>query len=217
MKKLLVIAAIALATAITGAPRLFAQSASFTYSGVPTGALAPGATFTIQVSLVFTAGGSIMNLNGLSYWMAQQSPTSGFAFSITNRNASGSLFTDLQSPGLTYPQVMDPINRNQNGTQTSTDLGALSQTGQPNGTYFIAALTFQIASNAAPGTYTIRNTTSTTPGVGGRISVINDSNGNTFAIAASPFNITIVPEPSTFALLGFGALAGVVAYRRRKG
>jgi hypothetical protein len=190
------------------------QTASFTYSGVPVGAVASGSSFTININLVFTAGGSIMDLNGLSYWMAQQGGTA-FPFTITNRTTTG-LFAELQSSGLTYPQTIDPISRNANGTFTSTDFGALSVNPQPNGTYPIASLTFSVG-NAAAGNYVIGNTTSLTPGVGGRSSIVNDSEGDTFAIASSTFSVAVVPEPSSVAFLCLGLMSAVAfAYRRRR-
>jgi len=192
----------------------------FIYSGVPVAPVLPGANFTVSLSLQVVTGGIISDLSGLSYWFAQSSPAAGpFPFQITGRNVTGSLFTDLQS-GLVYPQVMDPINRNPNGTTTSTDLGALLGCciGQPSGTYFIASVTLRVRPDAVAGTYTLGNTTSTTPGVGNRVSVWNDSEGDTAPIAASPFNITVVPEPASFALLYLGLVsAGVLIYRRRLG
>ncbi len=212
MKKLLIIAAIAVATVITGAPRASAQSANFSYTGVPVAPLLPGSSFTVDVFINFTSGGAINNLGGFSYWM-WQSAGAGFPFAITNRDVTNppagftSIFTDLQS-GLVYPQIMDPINRNPNGTTNGTDLGALfniSLAPQPTGTYFVAHLTFSVGAGA--GAYTIANTTQATPGIGGRFSVITDSEGDTFNIANSPFTVTIVPEPSTFALLGIGLVS----------
>ncbi len=112
--------------------------------------------------------------------------------------------------------MLDPISCNPNGTQTGTDLGGLTVVPQPSGTYPFANVTFMVAANAVPGSYVLRNTTSTTPGVGGRISIINDSEGDTFPIAASPLNVAIMPEPSSIALLCVGLIsAGVVSYRRR--
>lgn len=218
MKKF-VIAALALACVFTLEQRASAQSASFLYSNLPAGPLAPGASFTIGVTLDFTQGGAITNLGGLSYWFYQQNPTSGFPFSITNRDVTGSQFSQLQSPFILYPQIMDPINRNPDGSQDNTDLGAL---GNPNvtngtGTYFIANITFSIAGNAAGGTYTISNTTAAAPSVGGRISRINanNMNGTTSPITSSPFNITVIPEPSSLALLAFAAV-GVAAFVLRR-
>ncbi len=218
MKKLLMIAAIAVATVITGAPRASAQSANFSYAGIPAGPIVPGGSFTVDVFINFTSGGAINNLGGFSYWM-WQSAGAGFPFAITNRDVTNppagftSIFTDLQS-GLTYPQIMDPINRNPNGTTNGTDLGALyniSLAPQPSGTYFVAHLTFSVGAGTLP--YTIGNTTQATPGVGGRFSVITDSEGDTFPIAFSPFSI--VPEPSAFMLFGVGLLSvAAAAYLR---
>jgi hypothetical protein len=210
---------VALTSVIVAAPAADAQSAFFSYSGFPSSAITPGSSFTVNVNITFTGGGNISNLAGFSYWM-WQSAGSGNPFAITNRNVTGSIFTDLQSGSLQYPQQMTPINRNPDGTTNQTDLGALfgnGQSAQGSGTYFVASLTFSV-SNAFMGSYTISNTTSATPGVGGRFSVITDSDGDTFPIAASPFTISVIPEPSTIALLGAGAgllFAGGTRSRRR--
>src|SRR4051812_46276592 len=160
MKKLpLVLALALLVTAFH--PQLRAQSASFVYTGVPTAPLHAGDNFTVSVSVLFTAGGSVPNLTGVSYWMTQVSPTSSFPFTITNRNNAGSQFTDLQSPGLVYPQTLDSINRNPNGTTSMTDLGALigaMATPLGNGLYFLANLTFHVGANAANGDYLFADT-----------------------------------------------------------
>ena len=196
MKKLLLIVAIGLTCALTGMPCASGQSAQFVYSnfsGNPT----PGSSFSFDITLNFTVGGSVANLNGLSYWMYEvTSPGGGSNLAITLRGVTGSLFTDLQSTSLTYPQNLNPINRNANGTQNNTDLGALSSNSLPSGSYFIAHITIAISANALPGMYTIGNTTVATPGVGGRISVITDDQGTTFPIMASNFSFEI-PEPST--------------------
>ena len=213
MKMKAVVAAIALAC-VVAASRVSAQSAMFSYTGVPAGPVAPGSSFTIGINVVVTTGGIMNSIQGLSYWLAQSSPAGGpFPFAISSRDITGSLFT--QTVPVVFPQVLNPISQNPNGTQILSDLGAASPTPLPSGTYFIANLTFSVAPNSVPGSYTIRNTTNTTPGVGGRISVFNDSEGDTFPIAASNFNITVVPEPGAFALLCVGVvIAGALAYRR---
>jgi hypothetical protein len=148
-------AMIAIFAAVSGAK---AQTALFIYndnSGVPNaGTYTPGSSFTFDISLAFTPGGTIQNLAGLSYWFQQLNPSiAPFPFSITLRNVTGSQFTFLQTPGLTYPQNLNPSNPNDLGatTQSGTGLGA--------GTYFVASITVNIPLNApTSGTFTLSNT-----------------------------------------------------------
>jgi len=212
MKKLLLIAAVALSCVFTGTPKTSAQSANFTYSNF-SGTYTPGSSFSFDITLNFTGGGGTMNVNALSYWLYQISPSSGaYFFSITQYDRTGSLFQGAVPP---LPQILDPVNHN--GNDPRTDLGGLSQNPQPTGNYFIAHITLSIAGNATPGTYTFGNSTSATPNVGGRISVFSSSTGSTVPIAASNFTIGVVPEPGTFALSVMAAIGlGAAASGRRR-
>src|SRR4051794_40351246 len=112
MKKQLLIA---IALVLSGLGAANSQTALFIYndnSGTPNaGTYTPGSSFTFDISLAFTAGGTIANLDGLSYWLKQAIPgIAPFPFSVTLRDVTGSIFTDLQTPGLTYPQNLNPTN-----------------------------------------------------------------------------------------------------------
>jgi len=211
MKKHL-LAAVAVVGCLFGAMSMAsAQTANFVYndgSGAPdAGTYTPGSSFTFSINLVFTSGGSITNLDGLSYWFQQKSPGSPFIASITLRDATGSPFSDLQTPGLTYPQNLNPSNAN--------DLGGAVPTGNSplgsGGPYFVANITIQI-SGAAPntGTFVLDDTLT-----GGKTSVISDSLGNTFAIAEADYTITMIPEPGTWAAAVLSILALLYSQRRR--
>jgi hypothetical protein len=187
------------------------QTAVFSYNdgnGTPNaGSYHPGDSFTFSITLAFTAGGTVTNLDGLSYWMQQLSPAGGpFIASITLRDVTGSDFSDLQTPGLMYPQTLNPANAN--------DLGAAIPAGNPadgNGSYLIANITIKI-SDTAPGTgvFVLDNTTS-----GGKTSVISDSNGHTFAIPEADYTITMVPEPGTWIAGSLVGVALLFSQRRR--
>lgn len=199
MKRHLLAAAAALTCSFAGISVCSAQTATFIYNdgnGTPNqGTYSAGSSFTFLIDIAFTPGGSVSNLEGLSYWFQQITGPGGgvasspFNFAITNRNDTGSPFTDLQTPSITYPQNLNPQNAN--------DLGGLQPSGTPPlgaGTYEVANLTVSIANTAAPGTYYIDDVTS-----GGKTSVITDSQGHTFRIPEADYTIVVVPEPATWA------------------
>ena len=208
--RFLVLAAVAFICIFASARSSSGQTATFSYndgSGAPNaGTYTPGSSFTFSITLAFAPGGTVANLEGLSYWFEQQSSSAPFNFAITNRDATGSQFNLLQTPGLTYPQNMTP--------SSASDLGGSLQgvTGVGAGNYFIANITVSISGTAAPGTYIIENTTT----AAGKHSVISDDVGHTLAFLQSTYTITtVVPEPGTTALVVAGVAVLGVAWRRR--
>jgi len=82
-----------------------------------------------------------------------------------------------------------------------------------DGSYHVTDITFALAAGAPAGTYTLRTTTASPRG---SIQVTSDFGDAPFPQAS--FVFTVVPEPSTLALLGLVAVgAGIVAYRRSRG
>lgn len=188
-----------------------AQTAVFGFDdgvGVATaGTYNPGDSFTFSITLGFAPGGNMPNVDALSYWLEQQNPNAPFYFSITNRDNTGSTFTDLQTPHITYPQSLSPSN--------ASDLGALTSDGggRGAGAYFVAKITIQISPSAVPGSYQIESTTT-----GGKTSVAFDNTG-THSVPITPgiYTITIVPEPGTVALFASGIPMVFGFLRRRRG
>ena len=209
IKKRIFTAVVALGCSLAAAmSTVSAQTALFIYNdgnGVPNaGTYHPGDSFTFSINLAFTPGGSVSNLDGLSYWFHQLT-AAPYISSITLRDVTGSPFTDLQT-NLTYPLALNP-------SETS-DLGALRTVGQPAegaGSYLIANITVTISPSApVTGTFVLADVTS-----GGDTSVITDSLGHTFDIPEADYTITMVPEPSTWAA-GFLILVGVVFSQRKR-
>jgi len=206
-----VMAAMMVVGLVAASPMGWAQTAVFSYNdgnGTPdAGTYNPGDSFTFSITLAFTSGGTITNLDGVSYWFQQQSPGGGpFIASITLRDVTGSPFTDLQTPGLSYPQNLNPSNPNDLGGAVPSNQSALG-----NGSYLVANITVQI-SGAAPnmGTFVLSQTLT-----GGKTSVISDSAGHTFAIPEADYTITMVPEPGTW-IAGSLVLAALLYQQRRR-
>lgn len=214
MKKLLLVAALALTCAGLVTPRANAQTSQFTFTPVSGLNVTQGGTFQFTINLTVSGllsgpatDPGVQNVNGLTYFL-RQSTASPFVSSITGRDITGSPFTDLIS---TQNQVFASPGNLVDSDGNERDLGALSDNPMGNDTYFVARITLTIAGNAPLGNYTIVSVTT-----GGRAAVINDSNGDTAPIMPGSITFTVVPEPSTYALLAVGAIgAGIVVYRRR--
>ena len=192
-------------------PMSWGQTALFSYNdgnGTPNaGTYLHGDSFTFSISLTFASGGNINNLDGVTYWLQQQSPGSPFIASITLRDVTGSAFSELQTPGLTYPQNLNPSNANDLGAAIPGNQSPLG-TGGP---YLVANITIKI-SDSAPGTGTFVLSQTLTPG---KTSVIADSDGDTFAIPEADYTITMVPEPGTW-VAGSLVVASLLYSQRRR-
>ncbi len=201
MKKALLVALITLAAAVT--PLRAQQSASLSFSGPTT--WTPGTSITLSVQDAYSGfgGGSW----GSSYWL----------------QVSSAVAPSLTITGLTYfPPFPNgypgpfPILFNVAGepgfTGEAPDLGAGANGLVPDGSYHITDITFALAANAPAGTYTLLTTTASPRG-----SIQVTSDFNDAPLPQASFVFTVVPEPSTLALIALAAAsASIVAYHRRR-
>jgi hypothetical protein len=178
--------------------------------GASSGTYAPGGTFSFDVSLTFSG----YNSTGLSFWLETVTAFAG-SLSVTGVTY-GTTFTDATQPNpatvlFTADSGASP------GFKTETrDFGSTGDPFVPSapGTYFVAHITFSIGAGAAPGNYILQSTV-----VLPHTSVATSFDGTTFAdenLPATQYLITIIPEPTTLALLGLTAVGGAfIAHRRR--
>jgi hypothetical protein len=164
-------------------------------------------TFTLDTFLTFEG----YSAYGFFYWLETVGGTQSF-FHITAET-----FLTFNDPNDTgWPNEFNfPMTNGVDAGMfaTSNDLGAttLPMTLVPPGTYYVSHISFSIT-GAAPGVYTFYSTT-TNP----RPSEVGDQDLNDNPIPRASFTITIIPEPTTLALLALtGTGVGLLAYRRSR-
>ncbi len=204
MKRTLLIAVIDAMMAMSSAfAQTHTQSLDFSGPSVWT----PGTTITLSTTLAYSGYSSY----GLSYWLEVPNAIAPF---LTLNMPTYFTFTDPNNVNPWPAAFNSGVGARAGYMSEGNDLGATSQMiPVPPGTdYHITDIPVNILAGAPGGTYTLYST-SNSP----RISEVTDTEFQPNNIPAASFVFTIVPEPSTLALLGLAAVgSAVMAYRRRK-
>ncbi|MBV9010118.1 MAG: PEP-CTERM sorting domain-containing protein [Verrucomicrobia bacterium] len=212
MKKLLL--TLTCVAAVAGAA--YSQTASFSLQNNGTNMVTVGSTGTFTLNLYGTFQGipSGYVTDGYSLFL-EATPQNNFTSAVSITSATPFQYPD---PTSSYPQTFTySLGSPDAGQSTTQDLGftANGSTGT-TGNYtnlHLTDYTFSL-NGLAPGTYTLTTTTAS------GISYDNPTTGD-FEFANAPqttFTINVVPEPSTWSLLGLGGLAavGMTMLRRRR-
>ena len=162
----------------------------------------PGRCLLVQ----FTADTTWTSAYNAVGWNAA---ASGIGFDWTGLRSVGKFAaSNVPADGLT-PQPIDPIECAGSGCDTAYLFGVLSGAAQLGGTFTIGSINFDTG-GAVVGNHSILNFLHAA--IGG----VTDS---MFVAAPVQFNgaqLNVIPEPSTAALVGLGAIAFAALGRRRR-
>jgi hypothetical protein len=208
MKKLLL--TLALVSVATRAFAQFTTTDLFTFTP-STQVVSSNSSFTIQVGVTGSAVPS--PLDGFDLWLVTSSANSGL-FSITNVTyaAPFTFFTSPSTPDAISTPAASGFVRNSNDLGNASSNSANDPTAPYNNTP-LATITISTGALSANTTYTFFSSTSTN--AGSQFSDLIDQDAATYETAATAFNITTVPEPSTW-FAGIGAL-GVIGHTLLRG
>ena len=199
-------------------PHGHTQSLSFDDLGLGGGGASAGTyngrrpvTFSFDVNLTFAG----YNGAGLSYWLEVNAALAPFI--TVTATTYGTAFPDPTQPNPTTVAFNASAGASVGFLTETRDFGAtINDFNNPPapGTYFCNHITFSIAANAPLGSYILQSTV-----VNPHTSESTSFDGTNFAdenLPASQYMLTIVPEPTTLALIGLTAVGGaIIAHRRR--
>lgn len=200
------LAAVAIAFTLTAA------NAAVIFNFVPTttSALSPGTSGTVELRLQITGSEQVA---GVDFVFSSLDISSGLY--LASRNTTGTAFPDIFDPSVTtrpdadLDPTMNPSGASLSQSVNDPSTEFLTSSGMPAGGWLIATYTIGVDAGVPNGSYTIV----TTP------SIWSNPAGTEFTGTQGSFEL-VIPEPTTWSLLGLGGLAALGANllrARRKG
>jgi hypothetical protein len=170
-------------------------------SGDPTsGSYAPGSSFTLSMQVNATNPPET-DLNGFSLWLAPGNAAWNNFFTITSKTVGD--FPDSNN-GLTAGGEGIVAGGTVHDLGYTNDVGVnFPSPSTKNG----GTLTIQIGAGVAPGVYTIHTTVLADNS--SKQTEMNDGSFVQHQVGSSVYTITVVPEPSTWSLLGVGSIGSL--------
>ena len=181
------------------------------HTGVPdAGTYMPGESFTFDITLTITNTGTqpMEGIAGFNLWFATAAASTGLFRITANDFPASSPFTEHDA---ILPMGGELIRATGNvsslGGKKPTPDGWASPPNSPTNTSFwVTTIAIQLDSSVQPGNYSIFSTVSSAKFSNAYEGVFTPTGpgGPFVGLPATPYFITIVPEPATWLLFAFG-------------
>jgi PEP-CTERM motif len=169
----------------------------------------PGGIFNVNISLTGTTPPA--SIAAYDLYLVTAAVNSGL-FTITSSTPTGPF--NALGPNLGSG---DPLSTAAGAgfVRNNLDLGYSGTAQSPPYSISFQTVGFAVSNSIAPGTYTFF--TSTVANSGNFYSDVSDANGVIYSVGQGSFQITVVPEPSTWALAAVGlSIVGFMMFRRSR-
>ena len=174
---------------------------------------ASGTSFSVTPSSQMASAGGTFNVTFSLTGTTPPSTITAYDLYIVTAAANSGLFTITSSTPTGPFSAFGPNLGGGDALSTAAaagfvrnglDLGYSGTTQNAPFNLSLQTVGFTVSASATPGTYTFFS--STVPNSGNFYSDISDNNGTVYSVGQGSFQITIVPEPSTWALLTIGGI-----------
>jgi hypothetical protein len=181
-------------------------SVTLSYAPLSSNVVSPGSSVPLSLSLVVNGFSGADAVGGFDFLLTSvNSPTGQFFIQSRTTDVNGAFPDSITVDGLVAARPGASLNPT-NDFDLGQAVDVFPEGAVQDGTYHLADYVIGVDVGVAPGNYDFETL----------INLWSDQNGDDHLLNAGTFTLVVVPEPSTWSLLGVGGLAGFGFIRSRR-